>query len=161
VATLSAATCPDVIVEFAVSVAVTAEVTAAIVAAANRLAGRVDRSLNHRGFDEWCFDHGSLDNRGFRDRRFDDSDGVAGIVPTVRPVAPTAVNESAIETVASVLMPAGSTDVMCSRPASATLVSTFAATLRERWRTSGQGQCDSDSSDEGGLVRHGRAPRFF
>jgi len=102
-----------VIAEFAVSVAVTAEVTAAIVAAANRLAGRVDRSLN---------------NRGFHDRRFDDSDGVGGIVPTVRPVAPTAVSESAIETVASVLMTVGSMVVMGCRPTDATLV----PTLRER-----------------------------
>jgi hypothetical protein len=71
------------------------------------------------------------------------------------------VNESAIETVASVLMSAGYIVVMSSRPTSATLVSTFAAALRERWRTSSQGQCDSDSSDESGLMGHGRAPRFF
>jgi hypothetical protein len=121
-----------VIVEFAVSVAVTAEVTAAIVGAANRLVSRVDRSLNHSGLDEWCFDHGSLDNRGFHDRRFDDSDGVGGIVTTVRPVAPTAVNESAIESVASVLITAGSMVVIGCRPTDATLVASFVATLRER-----------------------------
>jgi hypothetical protein len=139
---------PAVIVEFAVSMVVTAEVTAAI--------DSVDRCLYHSGFDHGCFNDWC-----FHDRGLGDSDGVGDIVATVRPIAPTAVNESAIETVASVLMTAGSIVAMSSRPTSAALVSTLAAALRERWRTSSQGQCDNDGSDEGGLVRHGRAPRFF
>jgi hypothetical protein len=71
------------------------------------------------------------------------------------------LNESAIKAVAFMPVIDSPIVVMSSRPTSATLVSTFVAALRERWRTSSQGQRDSDSSDEGGFVRHGRAPRFL
>jgi hypothetical protein len=154
VATLSVSAGPAVIVEFAVSVTVTAEVTDAVVAAANRLAGRVDRSsLTHRGLDDWCFDDRGFNHRSLDNRRIDDSDWVAGIIPTVRPVAPTAVNESAIESVAPVLVPFGAIVVMRGRVVmggrtTATLISALVATLREGLRTSNQGQGDSDSSDE-------------